>query len=323
VAAYSYDAFKELLNKLRFREAAYFAQKAAIAYSRDRAFWLNQQSVALLRYGRPAEALVTAEEAQKLQPGYFSLLLCAEALLLTGDFETALAAYRKLGSVPTVADKAQRGTLDCLIKLYRLDEALLALADFYKTGEMLFSYKARILHGLDRVTETLDVCNQWIGVSPANRAAWWRVCTLEVMRDGLATTLTKYEALAASAPRQAIYRELCAILHLKSTFTTPDIKSPTIGSPPPPAGTMPKQAFVLAKSGKENEALPLFEELLRTDPADQYISNAYTAASRRVGYLENARQFYRALQLLFPEEKSMYCRMDAIARDLLRNREPL
>ena len=56
-----------------------------------------------------------------------------------------------------------------------------------------------------------------------------------------------------------------------------------------------QQAFALAKSGKELEAIPIMEELLKLDPRDFYIHSAYIPACKRARQLTGALAFYQKL----------------------------
>ena len=67
-----------------------------------------------------------------------------------------------------------------------------------------------------------------------------------------------------------------------------------------------KQAFALAKSGRELEAVALMEELLRLNPKDYYVHNAYIPACRRAKQLDRAVEFYQRLLESHPEQKSIY-----------------
>jgi len=67
-----------------------------------------------------------------------------------------------------------------------------------------------------------------------------------------------------------------------------------------------QQAFTLAKSGREKEALPLLEESLRADPNDKYLHASYKAACGRIGEVERAVNFYQALLGQHPGVKSLY-----------------
>lgn len=324
VATHPYDTFRQLMSGRRYREAAFFAARAANATGRDQAFWLHQQSVALLQNNRPAEALLAAERVLQLNPSaHSSIAVKADALLLSGDTEAALTAYREAHAYPAVADKALRGVLDCLIKIGRFDEALAVLSGSSEATEALYPYRVRILEGCGKTKEALAACNSWLAVSSDNRAAQWLLCMLGVKHEGNRQTLTKFEHLAKTAPRQSLYKELFNWL----CRTYGDSGEPATVKEIPDqrshSATIHKTAFALAKTGKERDAIPLFEEILHTAPTDEYVNNAYIAAARRVAYLDKAHLFYRDLLDIFPEEKSLYGRISKILRDLERNRESL
>ena len=77
-----------------------------------------------------------------------------------------------------------------------------------------------------------------------------------------------------------------------------------------------KQAFLLAKTGREQEAIPLLEELLTLDPKDVYLHSSYAAACGRVSQIERAIEFYLRLMGTHPEEKGLYGRISRLKKKL-------
>jgi tetratricopeptide (TPR) repeat protein len=316
--ATSYDEFKQLLRNRHYREAAFLAEKAAASGGSNAEFWLNQQAIAVLRMNRPQEALALAEQALAHNPaGYYSMLIRAEALFSMGDTTASLAGFREALNYPPVEERARKGVLDCLIKSRQFEEALAVIVNGSAGLAAMYSYKVKALSGLKRIDEAIDVCNEWLSRSVDDREALRLLCDLEVQRDGIAAVLSKYERMAKIPSRPPIYAELCAMLNRKAGNVNGEIVyydklSAKAASP----FIMRRKAFALAKSGKESEAIPLFEEFLRSAPNDQYVNSAYIAAARRAGYLENAWKFYYELLGMFPDEKAVFGRIRKIAREM-------
>ena len=79
-----------------------------------------------------------------------------------------------------------------------------------------------------------------------------------------------------------MYREIYASLCRKAGRPEEAVKAyETIGAQGEQSRIQKKKAFTLAKSGRELEALPLLEELLKNEPADKYLHSSYAAACRR------------------------------------------
>jgi tetratricopeptide (TPR) repeat protein len=81
-----------------------------------------------------------------------------------------------------------------------------------------------------------------------------------------------------------------------------------------------KQVFTMAKSGRENEAIPLLEEFLRDEPEDIYLNSSYIAACKRIGEAERAINFYQKLLSLFPDTKTLYGRIRTLYKHLEKTR---
>ncbi|MBN1576946.1 MAG: hypothetical protein JW913_10355 [Chitinispirillaceae bacterium] len=313
-----YDDFKRMLRERRFREAAVLAEAQAFGGAGDNVFWLNQQAIALLRMGRAREAAAVADRALSRNPsGFYSLLIRSEAQFRQGDIIAALAGFQEARRYPAVQRRARKGMLDCLIALHRFEEALAALAGWNGDIQESRPFRVKALGGLGRIDEAIAVCQEWLGTSADNRRALWLLCELEERRDGIEATLAKYEKMAKIPSRPPIYGELCAMLYRRAGRADRALgqydKLTTRSNDP---AILRRKAFTLAKSGREPEALPLLEELLRARPSDQYVHSAYGAAARRAGYLEKAWTFYHELLALFPEEKSLYGRIKKIGKEI-------
>jgi tetratricopeptide (TPR) repeat protein len=313
-----YDDFKHLLRERRFREAVAFAEAQAFSAAESPTFWLNQQAIALLHWGRAAEAEKIAEQALARDPSaVYSLLIRSEAQLKYGAAASALAGFQEAAHHSVVLARARKGILDSLLALRRFEEALIQISGWELDAEVAYPSRVKALGGLGRFADAAAVCREWLGVSPDNRRALWLLCEIEYRMDGIEATLAKYEKLAKIPSRPPIYGELCAMLYRKSGDAQRaagqyDRLAGKSGDP----AIARRRAFALAKSGRESEALPLLEELLRSDPADRYVSNAYVAAARRVRCLDAAWKFYHELLARFPDQKQLYGRIRKIGKEI-------
>lgn len=313
-----YDEFKLYLRNRRFKEAAFLAEQAAAAGGRDASFWLNQQALATMRMNNPREAIRIAEQALAGNPAsYYSQLIRAEALYIAGDTNGSLAGFKEALRYPAIEERARRGILDCMIKLQRFDEALAIIAIGNNDAATMYPYKVKALSGLGRIDDAIAVCGEWLSRSIDDRTALWLLCDLEVRRDGITPVLSKYERMAKTPSRPPIYGELCAMLYKKAGNVNRELgQYDRLSAKNDNPFIVRRKAFSLAKSGKETEAIPVFEELLRQNPDDQYVNNAYIAAARRAGYLQKARTFYHELIGKFPEVTTIYTRASKIAREM-------
>ena len=313
----SYQEFKHLLMKKQYREALLYAE-SAVERSGDTVFWLNQQAIALSRLGRFKEAVSAADRALARSPSNeFSLVIRAESLLKEGKCNDALTCFEEAAYYPRVEIKARKGILDCLLQLGHFQKVLDEIGRWTNDTSEWYSWQIGAYAGLDRIDEAIKMCHTWLKQSTDNRKALWLLCDLEVKRDGIEPTLIKYEKIAKIPSSSPIYGEICAMLNRKAgkvdrAISQYDRIAGLLNDP----SIIRRKAFALAKSGHERDALPLFEELLRSSPNDRYVHNAYSAAARRIGYLENAWAFYHELLGIHPDEKTLYGRIKKIGKEL-------
>jgi tetratricopeptide (TPR) repeat protein len=113
--------------------------------------------------------------------------------------------------------------------------------------------------------------------------------------------------LAKIPSRPPVYKEIYASLCRRAGKPELALKQYTeLGRSGSDPKIYRKQAFALAKSGKELEAIPIMEELLKLNPKDFYIHNAYIPACKRVQQLAKALAFYEKLLEANPEEKPLF-----------------
>jgi tetratricopeptide (TPR) repeat protein len=140
---------------------------------------------------------------------------------------------------------------------------------------------------------------------------------LEVASDGLETVRTRYGRLARILTLPPIYREIYASLCRRAGLPELALEEyQKIGGRGEGTRVQKKQAFLLAKTGHEQEAIPLLEELLTLEPKDIYLHSSYGAACARVNQIERAIEFYIRLMGIHPEERGLYGRINRLKKKL-------
>ncbi len=314
----SYKRFRELLKARNFDAAEALAEHESLARPEDEVFWLTQLAVVRTRAGRAAAALATAERALALAPANrYALLARADARRASGQPLEALADYREAADDPRVEARARSGALFCLARLARWEELLRQLEAWGMAAGEALELRARALAALNRDDEALALCARWLLESPDNPHAMWLVAELEIRRDGLAAVAERFARLARIPSRPPIYGEIYASLCRRQGEDTAAIAAygKLVANSDAPR-LQRKQAFALARGGRESEAIPMLEQLLRDDPRDLYVHAAYTAACRRAMVPTRAWNFYHELLDRHPEEKHLHGRLRKIARTL-------
>lgn len=317
-----YSQYKELLSQGRFGEAARFAEQAHHEGNPGNPFWLTRQAAALTRAGEYTQALTVAERALSLSPANPYTVLCvAEALSGLNRNKEALEYYELIvaGDNHKVAPVARKAMLQCLAELRSWDRIIELIGLWDMPADKVYRWRVKALEGQERTDEAIETCHQWLGEQPDDPRALWALTELEIRRDGLEAVLTRMARLAKIPSRPTVYKEIYASLckragkpelalkqYEKMAHTSSDISIHR------------KQAFVLAKSGREPEAITLMEELLRLNPKDFYIHSAYIPACKRIKQLDRALEFYQKLLESHPEEKSLYGRMRKLKNLILQ-----
>jgi len=314
----AFGEFQKLLKQRRYREAASLAERESIRGPTADAFWLTQQSVALGRAGDRAAALEAAKRALAAAPSDpYAIVTAADCLLALDRTDEALSHYREALAMSKVAPRARKGVLECLGRLRRWEEALSLLAEWAMPEEDAAAARVKALGGLGRRDEAIEECRKWLKRSPDHPPALWAMTELEVQRDGLPAVLDRMERTVRIPSLPAVYREIYASLCRKAGRPETALKEyEKLEAQGAGLRIQKRQAFVLAKSGKEREALPLLEELLRAEPADIYLHSSYEAACKRIGEMERAINFYTALLGQHPEAKTLYGRIKTLRRRL-------
>jgi len=305
-----YDQYRELLSQKQFGEAARFAEQAHLEGNPGNPFWLTRQAAALTRSGEFGQALTVAEQALALSPSNPYTVLCmAEALSGLRRYKEALEYFDPIAADANakVATVARNGMLECLVELRSWDRILEQIGIWEMPPDRVYRWRVKSLEGQNRTDEAIDICHQWLKDNPDHPQALWALTELEIRRDGLDPVLTRMARLAKIPSRPSVYKEIYASLCKRAGKPELALKQyAKIVQTSSDTGIHRKQAFALAKSGRELEAIPLMEELLKLNPKDFYVHNAYIPACGRAKQLDRAMKFYQELLESNPEEKSIY-----------------
>lgn len=312
----SYQEYRAMMTKGRFDEAAAHAERHYLEDNPNNPFWLTRKAAALTRAGRFEEALAASEESYALAPrNPYCILAVAEALEGSNRLEDAVRYFEEIADDPKLSLYARKGVLRCLSGLKRHDRIFEYLGAWDLPEAVRLEWKTKTCESAERFQEAVETCERWLKLEPDSRKALWTMAELEIRRDGLDAVLAKMERMSKIPSLPPVYREIYASLcrragkaetairqyeHLTKTGADPRILS--------------KQAFALAKSGRESEAIPLLEELLKLDPENFYLHSSYSAACARTNRLERALDFYKSLVERHPNAGKLYGRIKKIGK---------
>jgi tetratricopeptide (TPR) repeat protein len=308
-----FDQFRQLLKARRPAEALALAEQEAGKLGRSE-FWLTQQAIALTVLGDTQAAIATANQALGLAPqNPYALLARAEAQRRAGRFDQALSDFGELANDDRVSSRARRGVLHCLACLERWPE-LLNLASQWSASPR---WRVKALTGLQRWDEVIEACGAWLRDSPDAPEALWALLDAEIASADIDTVRQRYGKLARIPSRPPIYSELYAsLLRRCGDDAAAAATYAKAANADDRRSLRRRQAFALAKSGQEAEALDIFEELLRITPEDTYVHSAYYAACKRLGAVARALDFYQKLLERHPDHKPLHGRIRKARRDL-------
>jgi tetratricopeptide (TPR) repeat protein len=314
----AYATYRSMIAQGRFFEAVREAENAYLHGRPDDPFWLTRQSAALLKAGEHEQALAVARQALALTPSDpFCLLAVADALAGGQHWQEACPYYEEAARAPRTRRYARSRMLQCLLELKSFDHMALLLAGWDLPEVERLAWQVKLLSLQDRREEALAACRHWLELAPDEPAAVWALTELEILKEGLEAVRERMGRLARIPSRPPIYKEIYASLCRRSGRTDIALaqyeRMSRTGADP---RIQRKEAFVLAKSGRESRAVPIMEELLRKSPADFYVHSAYQAACRRSGQLARALDFYRDLIALYPAQKALHGRMKRIKKEL-------
>lgn len=312
----AYTEFSALMKKKAFSEAADFAARRSLDAGERDEFWLTQLSIALREVGKIDEALAAADKACALAPrNGWALIARGEALLKKGDTDAAFDAYTEALSDERAGGRACKGLLACLKKKKAWDRILSFCAQNPMPAAEAFSWRVKALMGLGRRDEAEKACDEMLAINPDHESALWKKCELRIAAEGIDPVRRRFSRLARIPNKPPVYAEIYAWLckqsgNLSGAVEQYEKLSRSTGDP----SVLRKQAFALAKSGREDRAVPLMEELLRLAPDDMYLHSAYVPACARLQDLDRAWKFYHELQVLHPENKGLYGRLKRVQR---------
>ena len=317
----AHTEFTFFMKEHRFAEAAALADRQSVAAGDHSEFWLTRLSVALRESGKIDGALKAAEQACAIAPGnVWAVLARAEALLKKGSYEEAESFFQDALVDKKTMRKARWGILYCLSRTSSWERILEMIARWELPPSEAHSWRAKALAGMGRSEDASAECEAWLAGSPDNSEALWFQAELWAQRDGLDSTISRFSRLAKIPGKPLIYGEIYASLCKRAGRTKDALKQygKLLGKRATPA-VQRKQAFMLAKSGQEQEAIPLLEELLRGDPGDMYLNNGYIGACTRIGDPERAWKFYHELLSIHPEEKTIFGRLSRVRKIIEKN----
>ena len=311
-----YDEFRTFLHDGAYQEATRCAEHMLLHSSETSAFWWTQLALSKTGERKCAEAIAAADRALELQPGNgFALVARAEALKKVQKFEEALQTFEEASADERVRKHTQWGILDCLNRLGQWQRVLSLLAEWQVPERRARPWRAAALAGLERTEEAISECRAWLRQSPDHTRALWLLTDLEIKEEGLDSVLQRVGRLARIPSRPSIYGEIYASLCRRAGKTgAASEQYEKLSEASSDLRLRRKQAFLHAKTGREQEAIPTMEELLRASPTDVYVHQAYIAACRRSNELPRADAFYTELLQTHSEEKSLHGRQRTVRR---------
>lgn len=311
-----YIRFREFFKERKYTEALGIAE--AQLEGGASAFWLTQQARVLNRKGKYLPALKVAEQALSLEPANsYALLAVADACFGLNRLSDALEYYREALANARVTSAAGKKVLECLSRLKKWQEILDMPTTRELSDDIFFPYKVKALEGLKRPEEALAECEEWVKKQPDNPQAVRALIELEVRQQGAQAVLDNLARMLRIPSLAPVYREVyIALCEKNGRMDEARRELAALQAQSSDPWVQRRNAFNLAKSGRESEALPLLEEFMRDDPEDRYLHASYLAACRRTGVLPRARDFYFELLKLHPEAKSLLGRIKKIKSQL-------
>lgn len=311
----AYKQFSALMGSGRYGDAAELAGEELAKREGAGAFWLTRRASALNRASDYEQAFADARAALELEPANpYAVLCAADALRGLQRLQEALGHYREIAGHARVGARGRAGTFECLAGLNRWQELLDSLAA--APAEERYPWRVKALHALGKIEEATSECRQWLSTRPDHPPALWELSELEVAAEGVEAVRARYERLARIPTLPPVYREIYASLCRRAGLPELALKEYQKIAGTGDTRAVKNQAFLLAKTGREVEAIPLLEELLSLDPKDIYLHSSYAAACARVNQIERAIEFYLRLMGTHPEEKGLYGRINRLKKKL-------
>ncbi|MEM9386372.1 MAG: tetratricopeptide repeat protein [Pseudomonadota bacterium] len=179
LAAHPNDAFARdrlagvLFAREQFRDVHTLIRGANEAGAPPTTTSVRLLAEALIRDGRPADALTVAEEligaaqgvnAEQARLGHY---LAGRAHLAAGDYEAALTAYREVAALGEMTSDALSGLVTALVELERPEEALSELETYLKEHPDDFAgltLQGQVLSRTQRMDEAREVLERSLAV---------------------------------------------------------------------------------------------------------------------------------------------------------------
>lgn len=301
-----YLEYKKLISNKEYLKALLLAEEEHLRVSDGKVFWLVQQANALIKLKRISEAVAIAESALNVAPqNAWTLLTLAEAYRVNGDFARALELYEEvylsLGSEPA----AKFGLLRCLVDKKDWERLLEKLSQIELDEKEVLEYQLKAYSGLKDEAKVLLCVNRLLEICSEHRQALWEKTKIDIKREGMEGVLSKLARLVKIPSCALVYHELYAWVCKESGEMDKAI-SEYQRLVPSTSSALRQQAFALAKSGREQEAVPIMESLLSDNPSDVYVHSSYVAACTRISLQERAISFYSELLQKNPQQKNLY-----------------
>jgi tetratricopeptide (TPR) repeat protein len=310
----AYREFSALMKRRAFNEAADFASRRLQEAGERSEFWYTQLSSALREEGRYDEALKAADKACALAPkNGWAHVARGDALLKKKDVKGAVQSFEEAIGDSRASSRALKGLLACLARSESWERMLSVLAQYsFPAGETI-SWRVKALLALGRNGEAQQVCDDLLATEPDNPAALWKKAELQVAAEGVDPVRQRYSRLCRIPGKPAVYSEIHAWLCKQSgdvagALAQYEKLSQSAADP----SVLRRQAFALAKTGQEERAAALMEELLRMSPDDLYLHAAYLPVCTRLDNMERAWRFYHELLALHPQSKGIYGRLKRV-----------
>jgi tetratricopeptide (TPR) repeat protein len=311
VASPVYSEYRELMLAGKFLEAVHLAEREYLRDRPDNPFWLTRQAAALSRTGDHRRSLAVGQQALAIKPSDpYAVLAVAEALHGLKQIQEALWHYQEIESHAKLGRHARKGILRCLEEQSDWDRILALLPQWDMPVEEVLKWRSKSLAALGRVDEAIAVCKDLLDRHPDLPEALWQLIDLEIRRDGIETVLHRMGKLAKIGSRPPIYKEIYASLCRRSgKHDLAAIQYDKLARTGGNLKYQKKMAFEMNKSGREEQALPILEELLKQDPKDMFVHSSYASACVRTGRLERLVAFYELLLEMHPHENSLHGRL--------------
>jgi tetratricopeptide (TPR) repeat protein len=291
----------------------------------------SQYGDALLRAGRPAEALDAYDKAV-----YFSLPSekvvaragRAEVLKDLGRLHEALHAYEQtVNDFPQNAF-ARTGRAEVLRELGRLEDALQAYeltAKDFPQDAVARNGRAEVLRDLGRLEDAHQAYEQAVKDFPQEVFA--RTGRAEVLRElgRLEEALQAYEQTANDFPQNAVARNGRAevLRDLGRLEEALQAYGQAANDFPQNAVARTGRAEVLRDLGRLEDALQAYEQTAKDFPQDAVARNGRAEVLRELGRLEDALQAYELTAKDFPQNAFARTGRAEVLRDLGRLEEAL